>query len=425
MSDMLDKRRYPRVAPLPPSIGEEIPLGHPRIINVSPGGGCLWFSTPPAREKSLLLLRVSWHGHDRALRSRVVWLRSCFETPDRENTPHARGCLAGIAFAEVDGDNMITADIPPEILHGGDVTVSVLGENDAPVIRQKEGEETPAVITFSEQSLPGLKAAANDLLPIFARHFSDARLVFTRERLEVSASFRPLAELNPLEARRRDHHVIQPYQAAPPPAPVRIEQSTALLQPKGARTLDRRRLGLIAVASLGAAILGWPLFGNLRRSGNTPATPTLSVGRGSIPDWAPGLQETSLSGWIEIQKRFDLPDATVRSAIQILRKNDKYSSGQMLHDLAQYPTEVKRAFSLLASQQTGTRFDFGPLENDLKARMVEGARFPDEPPGGHHSPLQREGFNNVAVLAVIELFHRRQDDPGVKGILAALRRGRT
>ena len=281
------------------------------------------------------------------------------------------------------------------------------------------------MIAFSEQSILSVKAATTELLPIFARHFADVRLVLMRDRLEVSASFWPSAELNLREPRQRDYRTIQPRQGVPPPAPMKIEQPAALPQPKRARVVDGRRLGLIAVASLAAVILGWPLLGNLRKSGDTPATPTLSVGRGSIPDWAPGLQETSLGGWIEIQKRFDLPDATVRSAIQILRKNDKYSSGQMLRDLAQYPTEVRRAFSLLASQQTGTRFDFGPLENDLKARMVQGARFPDEPPGGTYGSLQRESFNNVAVLAIIELFQRRQDDPSVKGILAALRRSRT
>lgn len=270
-------------------------------------------------------------------------------------------------------------------------------------------ELSDKIVAFSDkQAVLNFEAAAKDVLPIFARHCSDIRLSFESGRIEISASFKPAS--------------IPSTQAA---AQARIEQPIALPQPKGARQVDRRRLGLIAVASLAAVILGWPLLGNLRKSADTPATPTLSVGKGSIPDWAPGLQETSLGGWIEIQKRFDLPDATVRSAIQILRKNDKYSSGQMLHDLAQYPTEVRRAFSLLASQQTGTRFDFGPLENDLKARIVEGARFPDEPPGGHHSPLQRESFNNVVVLAIIELFHRRQDDPSLKDMLAALRKGHT
>ena len=144
----------------------------------------------------------------------------------------------------------------------------------------------------------------------------------------------------------------------------------------------------------------------------------------SIPAWAAGIDQTSLDGWIAVQKKFGLPDATVRSAVQILRTNEKYPPGHSLHDLTSYPAQVERTFSLLAGVETEAPFDFGPLENDLKGRMVEGARFPDESPGGHYSPLEREAFNNVVVLAAIELFQRRQNDPGVKEILAALRRGR-
>lgn len=336
----------------------------------------------------------------------------------------------GLEFAK-EAIASLAPNVPYEVLHSGHVVLTLLTENDA--IHAVDnwqnpggGRPTPAVIAFSEQSLPGLKAAANDLLPIFAKHFSDARLVFTRDRLEVSASFRPLAELNPRDAPRRDYRAIQATpDARSPAAPMRIEQPAALVQPKMPRVMDRRRLALIAVASLAAMIIGGNLLGSFYKSRSALPASKVPVERQSIiPEWAIGLNESSLDGWIAIQKRFDLPDATVRSAIQILRKNDKYSSGQMLHDLAQYPTEVRRAFSLLASQQTGTRFDFGPLENELKARVVAGARFPDEPPGGAYGSLQRESFNNIAVLAIIELFHRRQDDPSVKEILAALRRGR-
>ncbi|HUX23813.1 MAG TPA: hypothetical protein VMV87_04275, partial [Burkholderiales bacterium] len=85
---------------------------------------------------------------------------------------------------------------------------------------------------------------------------------------------------------------------------------------------------------------------------------------------------------------------------------------------------VTRAFSLLAGTQNGPSFQFNPLENDLKGRVVQGARFPDEAPGGAYSPLERESFNNVVVLAVIELLRRQENDPDVKKILAAIERHR-
>lgn len=421
--DVLDKRKYSRVATPPSSISEGIPLGHPLIIDVSHGGACLWLGDPPPKEQGLAL-RFRYVGHDRILPSRVAWSRLCAATADCENPALSDGWLAGFAFDEGDGGVPIT-DLPFDLLRNDHVTVNVLAEHHAAGNWQKEEGGTSGVITFSEQSILGVKAAAKELLPVFARHFTDVHMVFTRDRLEISAPFRPPAELNPPEAQRRDYHTIRASQAAHTPAHMRIEQPADLVQPKGARVMDGRRRGLIAVASLAVVILAWSLRGVLHKSDGTPSRTQVHVEGRSIPAWAPGLDETSMDDWIAFQKKFDLPDATVRSVIQILRTNDKYSPGQSLYDLARYPAQVRRAFSLLAGSQTGTPFDFGPLENDLKGRMVQGVRFPDEPPGGSYSSLERESFNNVVVLATIELFHRRQDDPRVKEILAALRRGRT
>jgi len=344
----------------------------------------------------------------------------------REHPPLTDGWLVGFAFAEGDGDTLVT-DVSHNILGSDDIAVSVLVENEAAGSWQTDKEaqgEPPGVIVFSEQSILGVNAVAEELLPVFARHFTDIHMVFTRDRLEISAPFRPLAELNPPEARRRDYRAIQASQAAHPPAPVRIEQPAALVQPENTRVMDGHRRGLIAVAGLAAVILGGTLFWLSHNSGGTPAAPKVPAQGRSIPAWAAGIEQTSLDGWIEIQRKFDLPADTVRSTIQILRSNDKYSSGQSLHDLARYPAEVKRAFSLLADRQTGAPFDSGPLLNDLKGRVVEGTRFPDEAEGGPYTSLERESFNNVVVLATIELFQRRREDPRVKEILAALRRGR-
>jgi hypothetical protein len=54
---------------------------------------------------------------------------------------------------------------------------------------------------------------------------------------------------------------------------------------------------------------------------------------------------------------------------------------------------------------------------------MAGARFPDEPPGGRYSSLQRELYYNLVVLGVVDLLYRRQDEPSVQGILAALSQG--
>jgi len=172
-------------------------------------------------------------------------------------------------------------------------------------------------------------------------------------------------------------------------------------------------------------ILGWTLLGVLHKADDTPAAPKAPMEGRSIPGWAPGLDETSLDGWIEVQTRFRLPGDTLRSAIQILRADDKYPSAHQLHDLSRHPVQVARAFSLLAGLQPSAPPDLGALQKDLEGRLVGGVRFPDEPPGGRYSPMNREMYNNTVVLAIIDLLHRRQGDPGMKEILAALRRGRT
>lgn len=51
---------------------------------------------------------------------------------------------------------------------------------------------------------------------------------------------------------------------------------------------------------------------------------------------------------------------------------------------------------------------------------MAGARFPDAPPGGRYSSLQRELYHNLVVLGVVDLLYRRQDEAAVQEMLAAL-----
>ena len=421
--DVMEKRQYSRVA-MPSSISEGTPPGDPLIINLSHGGACLWFSDPPVRERGLALQFRSG-GQDRVLPSRAVWSRpNCVATSDRENPALTDGWLVGFAFAKGDADTLVP-DISHEMLGSRHITVTCLDEDHAADNWQKKAGGTSGLITFSEQSILGVKAAAKELLPVLAKHFTDVHMVFARDRLEISAPFRLPAELNPPEARRRDSRVIQASPAAHPPTPLRIEQPAALVQPNAARVMGGRwRVVVMGGASLIAVALGGTFLGVFHAPLPARAALYVPVAGQSIPAWAAGIDQTSLDGWIEVQKKFDLPDATVRLAIQVLRTNDKYSPGQYLHDLTSYPAQVKRAFSLLAGVQNGASFNFGPLENDLKGRTRAGVRFPDEAPGGAYSSLERESFNNLVVLTTIELLQRRQNDPGVKEILAALWRGR-
>ena len=80
------------------------------------------------------------------------------------------------------------------------------------------------------------------------------------------------------------------------------------------------------------------------------------------------------------------------------------------------------ALAILAISAPGPSRDLGPLTKELGMKLVSGARFPDEPPGDHHTLMSQEMVNNTTVHAILDLLHRRQDDPAVKEILAALRR---
>jgi hypothetical protein len=95
-----------------------------------------------------------------------------------------------------------------------------------------------------------------------------------------------------------------------------------------------------------------------------------------------------------------------------------------LYDLSKYPLQAARALALVSRWQgtNGETADLGKLKNNLESRLIAGARFPDEAPGGRYSSLQRELYNNVVVLGIVDMFYRQQDDPVVRQVLASLAR---
>jgi hypothetical protein len=351
--------------------------------------------------------------------------------------PASRRGLAGIAFAEATS-NIQVGDIPKNILRADDTKISFLNRsevtarNDRSVERHREPnseEQTLGVpTTLIEESIPGLVAATKDLVPVFARHFSDVRLTCTRDTLEISATFRPPQQPVPAEGDVRNHHAIDPMQAGPmrveQPAPVPVEQPSVAQVATSPAVTDGRKRKRIAVAGLAVVVLGVSLLGIWQKSGSNSDTTANTVEQKSTPLWGVTLDDALLEGWIDVKTSFDLPVGTVRSAIGLMQSNDKYPSAHDLHDLAKFPVQAGRAFSLLARANTasGEILNIRVLKDDLESRLMAGARFPDEAPGGRYSSLQRELYNNVVVLGVIDLFYRRQDDPAIREVLAAIRR---
>jgi hypothetical protein len=424
-SELLEKRTSPRVAmDFDQNSAGTVPR-RPRIIDLGPGGACLWLSAPPDPSWHSPALEFHYAGQNHVVHSRVVWSQACAAGSNLKELAFAEGWFAGFEFDEGVQDNWNSAAFHG-ILRSGDVSVSLLFDIDA--ADQSQSQIAPAgdrgLFTFSKSSVEGVKAAADELLPVLAKHFTDVNMVFTRDRIEISAPFRTPAELNPPPASRRDYRPAPASRVVETAAATTIEPPAAPLQPTSAPAMHWHRKVLIGAGGLAFVILAARFLGIFHSPEPAQATLDVPAAMQTIPAWAAGIDQSALDGWIKVQKKFGLSDSTVRAAVQVLSKNGKYSPGQDLHDLTRYPAQVTRAFSLLASTQNGPSFQFNPLENDLKGRVVQGARFPDEAPGGAYSPLERESFNNVVVLAVIELLQRQENDPDVKKILAALDRHR-
>jgi len=419
----VDERRYPRIAAMHHRIPEGRP-GHPFVVNVSQGGACLWLGDPP-QDSQCLALSFHSDGQDHVLRSRVVWSRPCAATTSPQCLARAVGWLAGIAFADENADTR-AVNIPEGLLRAGSATVSYLGNEDSPAEPARNHDELEApqeIIALDEQSVFGIKAATKDLMPLFAKHFSDVRVVLKRQQLEISASFRPPAEARRAEIEQPKTH---PHDALTTvPASVHVAPQRDATGPRKAPFSINRRHAMFAISGVTIATVVATYLGIRPGRQDDKGIPgDTGNSLSNVPGWAPDVNEAFVNDWMKAKSAFDLPDATMRSVIQLLQHNDIYPPAHDLYDLSKYPVQAARAFSLMATRQAadGVPLDLGKLKNDLEWRLIAGARFPDEAPGGRYSSLQRELYNNVVVLGVVDLFHRRQEDDVVKEFRSRLAR---
>jgi hypothetical protein len=225
-----------------------------------------------------------------------------------------------------------------------------------------------------------------------------------------------------IDVPQQDRQVTDASAAHLPLASREANQRAAPIQPALGRPQSSRfaRAGsailVIAVIAFGASKL-LPL-----KESKSSAARNVPAMQQAIPLWAPDLNAASLNGWIEIRNRFGLSDTAVGTAIRILKTNNRYPPGHSLRDLTMYPAQVERAFAILAGFKAENAFDLGALTEELQGRLASGARFPDESPGSRYfSNLDPGLYNNAVVLAIVELLHRRQDEPDVRNALAALR----
>jgi hypothetical protein len=178
---------------------------------------------------------------------------------------------------------------------------------------------------------------------------------------------------------------------------------------------------MLVGAGLVAAVIGWMALTNWIKADRSSGTARVPRQLRPSSGWAVEVDPNAREGWIKIQSRFGLPDATILSAIRILKANDKYPFSHWLRDLTSYPAQVERSFAILAGPDRGGPDTLGTLLKDLEMRLVSGSPFPDEAAGGRHLGGSRELEDNTLVLAILDLLHRRQDDRAVKDLLATIR----
>lgn len=423
MKGGIDHRRFPRFASSLSPIGRGRSLSSgPLLINASAGGLCLWVHDPPSIDRPYA---IRWwkDEQERSIGVRPVWLRPHSPAPDSENRQHSGGWFVGFEFTPTESgapSPALSRDIPL----GGKIEIDSLQKSDPPNLTGGQQAATATTIV-SDHAIPEITAAAESLIPILARYFKDVRLSLTRDRLEISAPFRSLAELSEVKVREDNRRAAQSHLVnakSPLLLPEATRGDTTTAQPSWVRQWVRGRPALVAAAVLLAGAGVWNAVGVLPQGEQVSTGRQVPTLQRPIPAWAAELDSSSRDGWMQVQTRFGLTDARVLSAIRITRANDRYPGSHWLHDLSVYPAQVGRAFAILAGSKAGSVRDLGALTKDLEMRLVSGARFPDEPPGDRHSLLSRELSENTVVLAVLDLLRRRQEDPAPRDLLVAVRR---
>jgi hypothetical protein len=455
----LEKRKSPRIDCAPAASARDVRRGRTVLLNVSGGGACVWLADVPlAPDKSSFFLDVRGSARELLLRAQLVWLHPCEAFQHAANDDLPAGWLAGLAFAP--GQSAIS---PSEYL-GDRLEVDLLPANDPrgpgldirhPAVAAEPGE----LMLPDVQSIAKLQTAAEGLLPVLGKYFSDVKLTVTHDRLEISAPFRPTESAERAQVRGRTR---PPVELEGQSIPLRVEEGgrratapaaadapldggdrvgaaqTPPLAPDAeaaarngvpaepAKRRPRlRALALVASAILIAALVGVNFFGvGPFKRGASTATHSVSPPERTHPAWARELEASARDGWVDIQAQFGLSDATVGAAIQLLQANNRYAPGHALRDLSRYPVQVKRAFALLADRKAAPSFDTGVLKEDLQGRLAGGARFPDETPGSRYfSNLDPRLYDNTIVLTIVELLHRQRARADVKNLLGTLRGG--
>lgn len=366
----MDRRRFPRLdRSSPPRVRGDPRPSRPVVINASDGGVCLWLPDPPSMGGRYV---ICWrtHGRQQVIGLRPVWLQPWSPAPDPGDVRGPGGWLGGFAFApaKLDGPSPC---LPQDILTDPQTVVESFLENLPP------GSPDP------ESAAKGWTVLSDGI--------------------------------------EDSQRVLQAHQdtSAPPARPAGHQSATR----QSARARRRIRGGrtILVGAGLVAAVIGWMALTTWIKADRSSGVAKAPLQQQLPPGWAMEMDANAREGWMKIQSRYGLHDATILSAIRILKGDDKYPHAHWLRDLTAYPAQVERAFAIPAGSGKGVPRNLGSLVKDLEMRLVSGSTFPDEPVGERHLGGSRALEDNTVVLAVLDLLRRREDEVAVKDLLAAIR----
>ena len=366
----MDRRRFPRLdRTSPPRVRGDPCPSQPVVINASTGGVCLWIPDPPSMGCRYV---ISWraHGRQQVIGLRQVWVQPWSPAPDQGDVRGPEGWLGGFAFAPEKPDGPCVC-LPQDILADPQVAVESLLE------------DLTSSNTDPESAAKGWTALSDGI--------EDSRGVL---RAHQDTSAPPAHQAG--------------YQSATP-------------QSERARRRTRRGRMILVGTGLVAAVIGWMALTSWIKADRSSGVAKAPLQQQPPPGWAMEIDATAWEGWMGIQSKYGLHDATILSAIRVLKGDDKYPHAHWLRDLTAYPAQVERAVAILAGSRREVPRNLGSLVKDLEMRLVSASRFPDEPAGERHLGGSRALEDNTVVLAVLDLFRRREDEVAVKDLLAAIR----
>jgi hypothetical protein len=289
-------------------------------------------------------------------------------------------------------------------------------------------EKTPSIAHLASPQyaqLSNLEQVSSQLLPVLAQNLSDIRLKLTSDGIELSGSFRPIDQLvhpTPAESGHyQGRHLRAISLSAGPVDSGTNGAADEVTSAGGVRRLGRTVTRSIIAVSLVGLLSTAAVYSSKRTQDVAAVLPSGAavLPTAALTAWSSKVDARNVQDWIDLQTSLKFSDAALTGSIELVRDHPKYPVAHRLNDLTLYPKQVHRALSLTANKIG----DINSLIDDLKQRLLLSANFPDEQARSNLPGLAeraKSDYDNLVVIATLELLLSTKDDPRTKAIFASL-----